>query len=67
MIPDYHDLWRAHEREQAKELERLPVCYECDEPIQDEVCYEFDGELLCLECLKDNHRRRTEDYIEEEE
>lgn len=62
-LPDYHDLWRAHEREREKELERLPVCCECDEPIQDEVCFEFDGELICLECLKENHKKHTDDYI----
>ena len=63
MIPDYHDLHRAHERECERELERLPICCECDQPIQDEVCFEFDGELICLECLKENHKKHTDDYI----
>ena len=48
--------------EQARKLERLPVCVECDEPIQDDYCFEIDGELICAECLVRNHRKYTEDY-----
>ena len=62
-LPDYHDLWRAHEREREKELERLPVCCECDEPIQEETCFQFNGELVCEKCLRENHRVWTDDYI----
>lgn len=64
-LPDYHDLWRAHDRAQARKLERLPVCCECDKPIQDEVCYEFDDGLICPRCLKENHKRHTDDYMED--
>lgn len=48
---------------QSKKLNELPVCCECDQPIQDDECYEFDGELICPQCLKDNHQMHTEDYI----
>ena len=54
---DYYD---------AKEIERLsklPTCAECGEPIQDEECYEINGEFICPECLKDNHRHWTEDVL----
>ena len=64
MIPDYHDLWRAHEREREKELERLPKCSECGKPIQDERCYYFGGWLWCKECVND-HKVWTDDYMEE--
>jgi formylmethanofuran dehydrogenase subunit E len=47
------------------QLEKYPVCAECGERIQDDECYEFDGQLICSECLKDNHRRWTEDYIDD--
>lgn len=53
-----------YDREQAKALERLPRCYECDEPIQDERCYEINGELICPDCLKSNHEKSTDDFIE---
>lgn len=59
---DNYDLWEAHDREQAEELEKLPVCDCCGERIQDEYYYEIDGEILCEECLKDRYRRDTEDY-----
>ena len=52
------------DEEQTKWLDKLPKCAECGEPIQDEECFEINGELICPECLKHNHRKWTEDYIE---
>lgn len=51
------------EAEQQKERDKLPKCYECGEPIQDEVCYELNDELICPKCLLENHRKFTDDYI----
>lgn len=53
-----------HEAEKERQLQRLPVCCECDQPIQTDECYEMNGELLCPDCLKDNHRKWVEDYVE---
>lgn len=53
------------ERERQRELKKLPKCYECGEPIQDDVCYEINDELICPKCLKDNHRKFTDYYIDE--
>lgn len=50
--------------EQQRELEMLPTCINCGEPIQDDYCYEIDDELYCEECMKDTFRRRTEDFVE---
>lgn len=50
--------------EQDKQLQKLPRCSECDNPIQTEECYEINDELICPECLQDNHRKWVEDYIE---
>jgi formylmethanofuran dehydrogenase subunit E len=50
--------------EQERALSKLPECSECGEKITDEECYEFNDELICPECLKDNHRKWTEDYME---
>lgn len=63
MIPDYHDLFKANERERERALELLPVCCECDKPIQEETCFQFNGELVCEKCLRENHRVWTDDYI----
>ena len=47
------------------ELNKLPKCYECGEPIQDDNCYEINDELICPECLDNNHKKWTEDYTED--
>jgi formylmethanofuran dehydrogenase subunit E len=59
-IADFHR-W---DNDQQKQLDRLPKCAECGEPIQSEECFEFEGELICPECLKSNHRKWTSDYTE---
>lgn len=53
-----------HEAEKDKALKQRPVCCECDHHIQDDVCYEFGDGLICPDCLKDNHKKWTDDYIE---
>ena len=53
-----------YEAEQKKEMKKLPKCYECGEPIQDEECYEINDELICPKCLIENHRKFTDDYID---
>ena len=60
--PDNYDLFVEHENEVARHIKRLPKCYECDEPIQDDECYEIDGLLICPCCLKENHLKLTENY-----
>ena len=59
-IADFH----RYDAEQQAKLDKLPRCSECDEPIQSETCYEINGELICEDCLKDNHRKWVEDFIE---
>lgn len=56
--------FERYDAEQVAELEKLPRCSECDEPIQTEKCYEFNGELICQECLENYHEKDTEDYVE---
>ena len=64
-VPDNYDLWEAHQREQDERLDTLPKCSECREPIQEDECYNFDGDLICEECLKKNHKVWTEKFIRE--
>ncbi len=61
---DVESILLRYEEEHDRETKRLPVCAECDEPIQDEHCYEINGELICPHCLEENHRKFTDDYIE---
>lgn len=48
---------------QSELLERLPVCVECGEPVQDECYYEINGEVVCRECLDNNYKKFVDDYI----
>ena len=64
-VPDNYDLWEEHQREQDERLDSLPKCSECGNPIQDDECYEFDGDLICEKCLKANHKVSTENYMSE--
>jgi hypothetical protein len=61
-IPDPVDLFHQHEAEQQRKLDRLPVCVECEEAIQDDIFYIFDSEIICPDCLKHNHRKWVDDY-----
>ena len=50
--------------EQEALWDELPKCAYCHEPIQDDYCYEINDELICEDCLNDNHRKRVDDYVE---
>ena len=63
-IPDNYDRWLQHDAEQERKLQMLPKCSECDEHIQTDECYEINDELVCPDCLKQNHRKWVEDYCE---
>ena len=63
-IPDNYDLFKRHDAEQQSQLDKLPVCSECGEPIQDDFCFEINGELICESCLENNHKKWVEDFIE---
>jgi len=50
--------------ERQRQLERMPVCVDCGEHIEDEYFYLINDEPICMECLKTGYRKSTEDYIE---
>ena len=58
---DNYDLWEAHDREEQERLDRMPLCECCNQPIQDEYCYEINGEVLCEDCLVSLYRKDVED------
>ena len=63
-IPDNYDAYKQHEADQARELNRLPRCANCDEPITADHFYEIEGVFICPDCLDADYRRSTDDYIE---
>lgn len=54
-VPDNYDVWLANEEEKDKQLEALPKCGICKDPIQQERAFHVDGVLYCDECLE-HHR-----------
>ena len=64
-IPDYNDLYAAHERRQERALRKYPICDCCDEHITDDYLFDIDGVFYCKTCLNSNFRKDIEDYMEE--
>lgn len=63
-IPDNYDAYKRHEAEQEAARELLPECSYCGDKIEDEFLTDFDGTLLCDDCLSKHYRKRTANYIE---
>lgn len=59
--PDNYDKWEQHEAQQERQLLDRPRCAECDNHIQDEFCYEINGEYICEQCLENHHRKYVDD------
>jgi hypothetical protein len=55
------------ERERARAC--LPICAYCKEPMECDDLYDFDGVLVCENCVIDyiheNHKHRVDEYIDE--
>lgn len=62
-IPDNADLFEAHDRAMEAELEKLPKCSECNEPIQGDYGYYVESGLICEHCLNAYYRVDIEDLM----
>lgn len=62
-IPDNYDRWVRHDAEQQRQLQKLPVCTYCGEPVQDDYLYLINDEIMCMDCLNDHFRKDVEDYV----
>ena len=51
--------FERHDAEQESELDRLPVCEYCEEPIQDEFGYYIEGAWYCEKCMNENFRKEV--------
>lgn len=54
----------AHDADLQAELDKLPVCSYCNQPIQDDYYFDINDEIICEDCLKENFRKRVDDYVE---
>lgn len=65
-IPDNYDIWCAHQDRQEKAMEKYPVCADCGKSITDDFVFYIEGDIYCEDCMLDNFRRPTDDFIEGE-
>ena len=61
-VRDWDRYCEEQDRKYKKHKERLPICVECDKPIETDYCYEINDEYLCENCM-DNHRHLVDDLI----
>ena len=60
---DPHADFAAHEAYCEAQLEKLPLCDCCGERIQEDFYIDFDGYLVCEECLDKHYKKSTDNYI----
>lgn len=60
---DPHRDFDRHQDHLQKQLEKLPKCGYCKEPIQDDEAYVVKGKCYCEECWDNYHRIKIADYI----
>lgn len=58
-IPDALDQFKKHDREQAEQLQHLPQCTCCEEPIQQSRAVCINDEWFCNRCLRDYYTREV--------
>lgn len=58
------DAERYYAEQQAK-LDKFPVCSDCEEPIQEEYCYEIGREILCEACMNDRYQVTTDWFTDD--
>lgn len=54
----------AYLKAEEEYLEKLPKCTCCGEPIQDDFLYYINGETLCEDCMNNNYRDVTENFMD---
>ena len=52
-LEDNYSMWKRHDDQLQAELDRLPRCEHCGEPIQDETAVQFNDSLFCFGCIKE--------------
>ena len=60
---DNYDLWLHHERQQERQLDKLPKCDCCSRAIQDDYFFDVYGDAYCEKCATKLFRRNIEDII----
>lgn len=64
-IPDNYDIWRAHQDEEEQRLKRYPQCCHCEKHITEDFLFKIEGDLWCEDCMLDEFRKPTDDFMNE--
>jgi hypothetical protein len=51
-------------QEQERYQQRLPVCVDCGEAVQDDHYYLICDEVICPDCLESGYRKYVDEFIE---
>ena len=54
VIPDNYDQFVQYDKEQLRQLERLPQCIICGDYITQDTAFQYDDGLICDVCLDGN-------------
>lgn len=52
------------DREQQKRLDKLPVCADCGEAVQNDHYYLINDAVICPDCMESGYRKEVDDYID---
>ena len=63
-LPEPHHFWDAHCAEQERQLKRLPICSWCERRIDDDYCFEINGDLIHQSCFEKQYLKLTENFME---
>lgn len=64
-IPDYNDMIDSYLDKQEREFKKLPKCYICGRPIQDEYAFLVDGDYYHEDCMKEEFRVDMSEWEDE--
>lgn len=63
--PDIYDVLDYEMRESDRRYEQWlasrPLCNDCGEHIADDVCYDINGVLICIDCMDEHHKVKTKE------
>lgn len=61
---DNYSQWKLREQQHECWLKKRPLCDYCEEHIQEEHFYLINGECICPDCMENNFKKWTEDFVD---
>lgn len=65
MVIDNFALWEMHDREEQEQLDRLPLCECCNQPIQQEQAVYYNDQWFCEDCEDEAWAVIRGDFLED--